>query len=99
MTRRPSTTSSAVLLALLMLPGCQGQTVQHPVSGAVKPNANVQPQRQTTPANASSKNMKTILGSSKAEVDAMLDGWTSRADKLSTPRVKVTRYTRGVTLI
>ena len=40
-----------------------------------------------------------ILGSSKAQVDQLLNDWSSRQDRTSTSETDIYRYTRGVTMI
>ena len=40
-----------------------------------------------------------ILGSSKAQVDQLLNDWSSSQDRTSTSETDIYRYTRGVTMI
>ena len=51
------------------------------------------------PAPAADGAQKTIIGSTKPEVDAILEGWSSRRSNRSTPSRPIFYYTKDVSLI
>ncbi|MFZ9858813.1 MAG: hypothetical protein ACO3F2_10850 [Roseiflexaceae bacterium] len=85
---------SILIMSVISLTACTPSTAEPIVITVVVPYGADNTQTSTPEAPAT-----RVMGSTKAQVDALLNDWTVRADRTSTNETAIYRYTQDVTLI